>query len=190
MYMRGVIVILLLASLVLASCSNQETTSVISQSFALDELGNRIVPIDQERSTLTFTGKSSKESHTGTFLEWSGNMRYNDVGLVGAYGRIDVTSITTKVDALDTELKTPRLLDTVNFPVIEVESQRIIRDDGPLRMVMDVRFKNLIVREIIFIEETSYGFKSTFNISMDKFGISYLGINPNVEIVIDMYKRE
>ena len=83
--------------------------------------------IDPNHSTLAFKIRHLVSTVSGTFLEWGGTLRADPANL--ASGSVDVTiqtsSITTRHDRRDSDLRSANFFDAENNPTISFKSTKV-----------------------------------------------------------------
>jgi polyisoprenoid-binding protein YceI len=97
--------------------------------------------IDPAHSTAQFTVRHLAISNvTGSFTKVTGSVVLNekDVTLSQVSASIDVSSVDTRVEARDKDLKSPNFFDVEKYPTIEFKSKRIVSSTGKLQLIGDL----------------------------------------------------
>jgi len=97
--------------------------------------------IDPAHSTAQFTVRHLGISNvTGQFTKVSGMVVLNDVDITKSQvsASIDVSSVDTRVEARDKDLKSPNFFDVEKYPTIEFKSKRIANSGGKLQVTGDL----------------------------------------------------
>src|ERR1700690_4501590 len=97
--------------------------------------------IDPAHSTAQFTVRHLGISNvTGQFTKVSGMVDLNDADITKSQvsASIDVSSVDTRVEARDKDLKSPNFFDVAKFPTIEFKSKRIANSAGKLQLTSDL----------------------------------------------------
>jgi polyisoprenoid-binding protein YceI len=97
--------------------------------------------IDPAHSTAQFTVRHLAISNvTGSFTKVTGSILLNDKDITQSRvsASIDVSSVDTRVEARDKDLKSPNFFDVEKYPTIEFKSKRIVNDGGKLQVIGDL----------------------------------------------------
>ena len=97
--------------------------------------------IDPAHSTAQFTVRHLAISNvTGSFTKVTGSVVLNekDIAQSQVSASIDVSSVDTRVEARDKDLKSPNFFDVEKYPTIEFKSKRIASSGGKLQMIGDL----------------------------------------------------
>ena len=97
--------------------------------------------IDPNHSTAQFTVRHFGISNvTGNFTKVSGTivLNDNDVTQSQVSATIDVSSVDTRVEGRDKDLRSPNFFDVEKYPTIEFKSKKIIGTRGKLQMIGDL----------------------------------------------------
>src|ERR1700756_197402 len=84
--------------------------------------------IDSAHSTAQFTVRHLGISNvTGSFSKVTGNVVLNekDIAQSQVSASVDLSSVDTRVEARDKDLKSPNFFDVAKYPTIEFKSKRI-----------------------------------------------------------------
>jgi polyisoprenoid-binding protein YceI len=109
--------------------------------MSLPALAQSTWSIDPAHSTAQFTVRHLGISNvTGNFTKVSGAVTLNDADIAKSQvsATIDVTSIDTRVEARDKDLKGPNFFDVEKYPTIEFKSKRISGGGGKLQVIGDL----------------------------------------------------
>ena len=97
--------------------------------------------IDPAHSTAQFTVRHLGISNvTGNFTKVSGSVVLNEKDTTQSQvsASIDVSSVDTRVEARNKDLKSPNFFDVEKYPTIEFKSKRIVNDGGKLQVIGDL----------------------------------------------------
>jgi len=97
--------------------------------------------IDPAHSTAQFTVRHLAISNvTGSFTKVTGSVALNDQDITQSQvsASIDVSSVDTRVEARDKDLKSPNFFDVAKYPTIEFKSKRIVSSGGKLQVIGDL----------------------------------------------------
>jgi polyisoprenoid-binding protein YceI len=97
--------------------------------------------IDPAHSTAQFTVRHLAISNvTGSFTKVTGSVTLNDQDIAQSQvlASIDVSSVDTRVEARDKDLKSPNFFDVEKYPTIEFKSKRIVSSGGKLQLIGDL----------------------------------------------------
>jgi polyisoprenoid-binding protein YceI len=97
--------------------------------------------IDPAHSTAQFTVRHLAISNvTGNFTKVTGSVILNekDIAQSQVSASIDVSSVDTRVEARDKDLKSPNFFDVEKYPTIEFKSKRIVNSGGKLQVIGDL----------------------------------------------------
>jgi len=97
--------------------------------------------IDPNHSTAQFTVRHMAISNvTGNFTKVAGTVILNekDIAQSQVSASIDVSSLDTRVEARDADLRSPNFFDVQKYPTIEFKSKRIVNIGGKLQMIGDL----------------------------------------------------
>jgi polyisoprenoid-binding protein YceI len=97
--------------------------------------------IDPAHSTAQFTVRHLAISNvTGNFTKVTGSVVLNeeDIAQSQASASIDVSSVDTRAEARDKDLRSPNFFDIEKYPTIEFKSKRIVSSGGKLQVIGDL----------------------------------------------------
>jgi polyisoprenoid-binding protein YceI len=97
--------------------------------------------IDPAHSTAQFTLRHLAISNvTGSFTKVTGSLVLNEKDITQSQvsASIDVTSVDTRVEARDKDLKSPNFFDVEKYPTIEFKSKKIVNGGGKLQVIGDL----------------------------------------------------
>ena len=97
--------------------------------------------IDPAHSTVQFTVRHLGISNvTGNFTKVTGSVVLNEKDITQSQvsASIDVSSVDTRVEARDKDLKSPNFFDVEKYPTIEFKSKRIVSGGGKLQVIGDL----------------------------------------------------
>ena len=97
--------------------------------------------IDPAHSTAQFTVRHLAISNvTGNFTKVTGSVVLNEKDITQSQvsASIDVSSVDTRVEARNKDLKSPNFFDVEKYPTIEFKSKRIVSGGGRLQVIGDL----------------------------------------------------
>src|ERR1019366_6536360 len=97
--------------------------------------------LDPAHSTAQFTVRHLTISNvTGSFTKVTGSVVLNEKDITQSQvsASIDVSSVDTRVEARDKDLRSPNFFDVEKYPTIEFKSKRIVSSGGKLRGIGDL----------------------------------------------------
>ena len=97
--------------------------------------------IDPAHSTAQFTVRHLAISNvTGNFTKVTGSVVLNEKDITQSQvsASIDVSSVDTRVEARNKDLKSPNFFDVEKYPTIEFKSKRIASGGGKLQVIGDL----------------------------------------------------
>ena len=97
--------------------------------------------IDPAHSTAQFTVRHLAISNvTGSFTKVAGSAVLNekDIAQSQVSASIDVSSVDTRVEARDKDLRSPNFFDVEKYPTIEFKSKRVVSSGGKLQVIGDL----------------------------------------------------
>ena len=97
--------------------------------------------IDPAHSTAQFTVRHLAISNvTGNFTKVTGSVVLNEKDITQSQvsASIDVSSVDTRVEARNKDLKSPNFFDVEKYPTIEFKSKRIVSGGGKLQVIGDL----------------------------------------------------
>jgi polyisoprenoid-binding protein YceI len=97
--------------------------------------------IDPAHSTAQFTVRHLGISNvTGSFTKVTGSVVLNEKDITQSQvsASIDVSSVDTRVEMRDKDLKSPNFFDVEKYPTIEFKSKRIASSGGKLQLIGDL----------------------------------------------------
>ena len=97
--------------------------------------------IDPAHSTAQFTVRHLAISNvTGNFTKVTGSIVLNEKDITQSQvsASVDVSSVDTRVEARNKDLKSPNFFDGEKYPTIEFKSKRIVSGGGKLQVIGDL----------------------------------------------------
>jgi polyisoprenoid-binding protein YceI len=97
--------------------------------------------IDPPHSTAQFTVRHLAISNvTGSFTKVSGTVVIDEKDITQSQvsASIDVSSVDTRVEARDKDLRSPNFFDVEKYPTIEFKSKKIVSNGGKLQVIGDL----------------------------------------------------
>jgi polyisoprenoid-binding protein YceI len=163
--------------------------------------------IDPAHSTAQFTVRHLAISNvTGSFTKVSGTVVVNDKDIAQSQvsASIDVSSVDTRVEARDKDLKSPNFFDVEKYPTIEFKSKKIVSSSGKLQVIGDLTIHGTTREVTLDVDgptpevtdprgNSRRGISATTSINRKDFNLTYnkmLGtgeavVGDNVKIQID-----
>jgi polyisoprenoid-binding protein YceI len=170
--------------------------------------------IDPAHSTAQFTVRHLAISNvTGNFTKVTGNVVLNEKDITQSQvsAGIDVSSVDTRVEARNKDLKSPNFFDVEKYPTIEFKSKRIVSGGGKLQVIGDLTIHGT-TREVTLdvdgptpelsdpwgnsrrgISATTTVNRRDFNLtynSLLKTGEAVVGDNVKIQIDAEMVKKK
>lgn len=154
--------------------------------------------IDPAHSTAQFTVRHMGISNvTGGFTKVTGSVVLNekDVAQSQVAATIDVSSVDTRVEMRDKDLKSPNFFDVEKYPTIDFKSKKIVSGGGKLQLVGDLTIHGTTHEVTLDVDgptpETTdpwgnsrRGISATTTISRKDFGLVYNNLLKSGEAVI------
>lgn len=97
--------------------------------------------IDPNHSTAQFTVRHLGISNVrGNFTKVAGTVVLNekDISQSQVSASIDVSSVDTRVEMRDKDLRSPNFFDVEKYPTIEFKSKKVVSDGGKLQLIGDL----------------------------------------------------
>jgi polyisoprenoid-binding protein YceI len=170
--------------------------------------------IDPAHSTAQFTVRHLGISNvTGNFTKVSGSVVLNEKDITQSQvsASIDVSSVDTRVEARDKDLRSPNFFDVEKYPTIEFKSKRIVSNGGKLQVIGDLTIHGT-TREVTLDGDgptpeltdpwgnSRRGFSATTTINRKDFNLVYnnllktgeavVGDNVKIQIDAEMVKKK
>ena len=170
--------------------------------------------IDPAHSTAQFTVRHLAISNvTGNFTKVTGSIVLNekDITQSQASASIDVSSVDTRVDARNKDLKSPNFFDVEKYPTIEFKSKRIVNDGGKLQVIGDLTIHGTTREVTLDVDgptpeladpwgNSRRGISATTTINRKDFNLMYnnllktgeavVGDNVKIQIDAEMVKKK
>jgi polyisoprenoid-binding protein YceI len=163
--------------------------------------------IDPAHSNAQFTVRHLAISNvTGSFTKVTGSVVLNekDIAQSQVSAKIDVSSVDTRVEMRDKDLKSPNFFDVEKYPTIEFKSKKIISSGGKLQVIGDLTIHGTTHEVTLDVDGPTAeltdpwgnprrGISATTTINRKDFGLTYNNllktgeamIGDNVKIQID-----
>ena len=170
--------------------------------------------IDPAHSTAQFTVRHLAISNvTGNFTKVTGSVVLNEKDITQSQvsAGIDVSSVDTRVEARDKDLKSPHFLDVEKYPTIEFKSKRIVSAGGKLQVIGDLTIHGTTREVTLDVEgptpelsdpwgNSRRGISATTTINRKDFNLVYnnilktgeavVGDNVKIQIDAEMVKQK
>jgi polyisoprenoid-binding protein YceI len=170
--------------------------------------------IDPAHSTAQFTVRHLGISNvSGNFTKVSGSAVLNekDIPQSQVSATIDVSSVDTRVEARDKDLKSPNFFDVERYPTMEFKSKRISNAGGKLQVIGDLTIHGTTREVTLDVDgptpelndpwgNVRRGFSATTAINRKDFGLVYnnllktgeavVGDNVKIQIDVEMVKKK
>jgi polyisoprenoid-binding protein YceI len=193
----------------------------ISVIFSLTLLASLSAPaqtsnwtIDPNHSTAQFTVRHLGISNvSGNFTKVNGNAVLNEKDITQSQvsATIDVSSVDTRVEARDKDLKSANFFDVEKYPTMEFKSKRITKAGGKLQVIGDLTIHGT-TREVTLDADpptpelndpwgnVRRGFSASTAINRKDFALVYnnrlktgeavVGDNVKIQIDVEMVKKK
>jgi polyisoprenoid-binding protein YceI len=140
----------------------------------------------------------------GAFTKVSGSVVYDAANLnkSSIQATIDATSVDTRVEMRDNDLRSPRFLDAQKFPTITFQSKKVeAAGEGKLKITGDVTIKGVTKEVVLDVDGPSpaikdpmgkdrmrMGASATTKINRNDFGVSGLPgiVGDDITITLDV----
>ena len=170
--------------------------------------------IDPAHSTAQFTVRHLAISNvTGNFTKVTGSIVLNekDIAQSQVAASIDVSSVDTRVEARDKDLRSPNFFDVEKYPVIDFKSKRIVNSGGKLQVIGDLTIHGTTREVTLDVEgptpeltdpwgNSRRGISATTTINRKDFNLVYnnllktgeavVGDNVKIQIDAEMVKKK
>jgi polyisoprenoid-binding protein YceI len=170
--------------------------------------------IDPNHSTAQFTVRHMAISNvSGNFTKVAGSAVLNekDIAQPQVSATIDVSSVNTRVEARDKDLRSPNFFDVEKYPTMEFKSKRISNAGGKLQVIGDLTIKGTTREVTLDVDgptpelndpsgNVRRGFSATTAINRKDFGLTYnnllktgeavVGDNVKIQIDVEMVKKK
>ena len=170
--------------------------------------------IDPAHSTAQFTVRHLAISNvTGNFTKVTGNVVLNEKDITQSQvsASIDVSSVDTRVEARNKDLKSPNFFDVEKYPTIEFKSKRIVSGGGKLQVIGDLTIHGTTREVTLDVDgptpelsdpwgNSRRGISATTTINRRDFNLTYnnllktgeavVGDNVKIQIDAEMVKKK
>jgi len=170
--------------------------------------------IDPAHSTAQFTVRHLAISNvTGNFTKVTGSIVLNekDIKQSQVSASIDVSSVDTRVEARNKDLKSPNFFDVEKYPTIEFKSKRIVSGGGKLQVIGDLTIHGTTREVTLDVDgptpeladpwgNSRRGISATTTINRKDFNLMYnnllktgeavVGDNVKIQIDAEMVKKK
>jgi polyisoprenoid-binding protein YceI len=170
--------------------------------------------IDPAHSTAQFTVRHLGISNvSGNFTKVAGSAVLNEKDITQSQvsAMIDVSSVDTRVEARDKDLKSPNFFDVEKYPTMEFKSKRISNAGGKPQMIGDLTIHGTTREVTLDVDgptpelndpwgNVRRGFSATTAISRKDYGLVYnnllktgeavVGDNVKIQIDVEMVKKK
>ena len=159
--------------------------------------------IDPAHSTAQFTVRHLAISNvSGTFTKVSGTIAFNEKDITQSQmnASIDASSVDTRVENRDKDLKSPHFFEVDKYPTIDFKSKRIVKSGDKLQVIGDLTIHGT-TREVTLDGDgptleisdpwgnVRRGFSATTTINRKDFNLTYNNLLKSGEAVVgDMVK--
>jgi len=154
--------------------------------------------LDPPHSTAHFTVRHLGISNvTGTFTKVSGtaNIDSADITKSTVKATIDVSSVDTRVEMRDKDLRSPNFFDVAKFPTIEFVSKRIVKNGDNVQVIGDLTIHGTTREATLDVDDITpeiadpwgnarRGFSANTSISRKDFGMTYNNLLKSGEAVV------
>jgi len=170
--------------------------------------------IDPAHSTAQFTVRHLAISNvTGNFTKVTGSVVLNEKDITQSQvsASIDVSSVDTRVEARNKDLKSPNFFDVEKYPTIEFKSKRIVSGGGKLQVIGDLTIHGTTREVTLDLDgptpelsdpwgNSRRGISATTTINRRDFNLTYnnllktgeavVGDNVKIQIDAEMVKKK
>jgi polyisoprenoid-binding protein YceI len=170
--------------------------------------------IDPAHSTAQFTVRHLAISNvTGNFTKVTGSVVLNEKDITQSQvsASIDVSSVDTRVEARNKDLKSPNFFDVEKYPTIEFKSRRIVSGGGKLQVIGDLTIHGTTREVTLDVDgptpelsdpwgNSRRGISATTTINRRDFNLTYnnllktgeavVGDNVKIQIDAEMVKKK
>jgi polyisoprenoid-binding protein YceI len=170
--------------------------------------------IDPAHSTAQFTVRHLAISNvSGNFTKVTGSVVLNEKDITQSQvsASIDVSSVDTRVEARNKDLKSPNFFDVEKYPTIEFKSKRIVNDGGKLQVIGDLTIHGTTREVTLDVDgptpeladpwgNSRRGISATTTINRKDFNLTYnnllktgeavVGDNVKIQIDAEMVKKK
>jgi polyisoprenoid-binding protein YceI len=170
--------------------------------------------IDPAHSTAQFTVRHLAISNvTGNFTRVTGSAVLNEKDITQSQvsASIDVSSVDTRVEARNKDLKSPNFFDVEKYPTIEFKSKRIVSGGGKLQVIGDLTIHGTTREVTLDVDgptpelsdpwgNSRRGISATTTINRRDFNLTYnnllktgeavVGDNVKIQIDAEMVKKK
>jgi polyisoprenoid-binding protein YceI len=154
--------------------------------------------IDPAHSAAQFTVRHMGISNvSGTFTKLSGTAVFNEKDITQSQvnASIDTTSVNTRIDMRDKDLRSPNFFDVEKYPTIDFKSKRIAKNGDKLQMIGDLTMHGTTREVALDVEGPTpeiidswgnprRGFSATTNINRRDFNLMYNNLLKSGEAVV------
>jgi len=170
--------------------------------------------LDPAHSTAQFTVRHLAISNvTGSFTKVTGSVVLNEKDITQSQvsATIDVSSVDTRVEARDKDLRSPNFFDVGKYPTIEFKSKRMVSSGGTLQVIGDLTIHGTTHEVTLDVDgptpemsdpwgNSRRGISATTNINRRDFNLVYnnllktgeavVGDNVKIQIDAEMVKKK
>lgn len=170
--------------------------------------------IDPNHSTAQFTVRHLAISNvSGNFTKVTGSAVLNEKDITQSQvsATIDVSSVDTRVEARDKDLRSPNFFEVEKYPTMEFKSKRISSAGGKLQVTGDLTIHGTTREVTLDVDgptpelndpwgNVRRGFSATTAINRKDFGLVYnnllktgeavVGDNVKIQIDVEMVKKK
>lgn len=157
---------------------NEDSIEVSSANSLVLDGSEGEVAISKETSSFSFVGYGPGKSHDGTFDELEGVLLVRDGEIVGFEGVIQASSVNTEIGGLDGHLRSADFFDVETYPEIRFTTTSL--DETIL--TGDLTFRGVTNSLSFPVTVTEDTISSAFALNMREYGVSYVGVDDEVEI--------
>ena len=170
--------------------------------------------LDPAHSTAQFTVRHLGISNvSGSFTKVTGSVVLNEKDITQSQvsASIDVSSVDTRVEARDKDLRSPNFFDVEKYPAIEFKSKRIVSSGGKLQVMGDLTIHGTTHEVTLEVDgptpeltdpwgNSRRGISATTTINRKDFNLVYnnllktgeavIGDNVKIQIDAEMVKKK
>ena len=154
--------------------------------------------IDPNHSAAQFTVRHMGISNvSGTFTKISGVASFNEKDITQSQvaASIDTSSVDTRIEMRDKDLRSPNFFDVEKYPTIDFKSKRIVKNGNKLQMIGDLTMHGTTREVTLDVEgptpeisdpwgNARRGFSATTSINRRDFNLTYNSLLKTGEAVV------
>jgi polyisoprenoid-binding protein YceI len=154
--------------------------------------------IDPNHSSAQFTVRHMAISNvSGTFTKLTGTAAFNEKDITQSQvtASIDASSVDTRVEMRDKDLRSPNFFDVEKYPTIDFKSKKIVKNGDKLQMIGDLTMHGTTREVTLDVEgptpeiadnwgNARRGFSATTSVNRRDFNLTYNSLLKTGEAVV------